>query len=87
MRDLAPNESAALQKLKAALVRDFRLVELRLFGSKARGYSDKESDISEVASTPRPVRLRKATVGLDPGRGRLRRESQCLDIPLGSFII
>lgn len=45
MRHLAPNESAALQKLKAALARDFPLVELRLFGSKARGDSDKESDI------------------------------------------
>jgi uncharacterized protein len=45
MRNLAPNESAALKKLKAALTRDFPLVELRLFGSKARGDSDKESDI------------------------------------------
>jgi len=45
VRNLAPNESAALQKLKNALTRDFRLVELRLFGSKARGDSDKESDI------------------------------------------
>ncbi len=45
MRGLSPNESAALRKLKAALARDFRLVELRLFGSKARGDSDQESDI------------------------------------------
>ena len=45
MRNLTPNESAALRKLKAALARDFRLVELRLFGSKARGDSDPESDI------------------------------------------
>jgi predicted nucleotidyltransferase len=45
VRNLAPNESAALRKLKAALARDFRLVELRLFGSKTRGDSDKESDI------------------------------------------
>ncbi|MCX6843353.1 MAG: nucleotidyltransferase domain-containing protein [candidate division WOR-3 bacterium] len=45
MRGLSPNESAALRKLKAALTRDFRLVELRLFGSKARGDSDQESDI------------------------------------------
>ena len=45
MRDLAPNESAALKKLKEKLARDFRLVELRLFGSKARGDSDPESDI------------------------------------------
>jgi predicted nucleotidyltransferase len=45
VRNLAPNESAALEKLKDALVRDFRLLELRLFGSKARGDSDPESDI------------------------------------------
>jgi predicted nucleotidyltransferase len=45
VRGLSPNESAALRKLKAALARDFRLVELRLFGSKARGDSDQESDI------------------------------------------
>jgi predicted nucleotidyltransferase len=45
VKDLASNESAALRELKAALARDFRLVELRMFGSKARGDSDKESDI------------------------------------------
>ena len=45
MRGLTTNESAALKKLKAALARDFRVVELRLFGSKARGDSDQESDI------------------------------------------
>ena len=45
MRNLAPNESAALDKLKDALARDFKLVELRLFGSKARGDSNSESDI------------------------------------------
>jgi predicted nucleotidyltransferase len=45
VENLTPNELAALRKLKAALARDFPLVELRLFGSKARGDSDKESDI------------------------------------------
>jgi len=45
MPDLKPNELEALRKLKEALARDFRLVELRLFGSKARGDSDPESDI------------------------------------------
>ena len=45
MRNLAPNESAALEKLKHVLARDFGLVELRLFGSKARGDSDPESDM------------------------------------------
>lgn len=45
MPDLKPNELEALRKLKEALTCDFRLVELRLFGSKARGDSDPESDI------------------------------------------
>jgi len=45
VRNLAPNESAALKRLKDALAHDFSLVELRLFGSKARGDSDWESDI------------------------------------------
>ena len=45
MENLAPNELAALRRLKDALARDFGLLELRLFGSKARGDSDKESDI------------------------------------------
>jgi len=45
MPDLKSNELEALRKLKATLARDVRLVELRLFGSKARGDSDPESDI------------------------------------------
>jgi uncharacterized protein len=45
MPNLKPNELEGLLKLKEALTRDFRLVELRLFGSKARGDSDPESDI------------------------------------------
>jgi predicted nucleotidyltransferase len=45
VRNLVSNETAALKKLKDALVRDFRLVELRLFGSKARGDWSGESDI------------------------------------------
>jgi len=39
-----PNELEALSRLRRTLIRDFRLVELRLFGSKARGDSDRESD-------------------------------------------
>jgi len=45
MQKLTSNELAALRKLKDALACNFRLIELRLFGSKARGDSDKESDI------------------------------------------
>jgi predicted nucleotidyltransferase len=42
---LAPNEQTALDRLKEALARDFGLVKLILYGSKARGDSDRESDI------------------------------------------
>jgi predicted nucleotidyltransferase len=45
MDNLSDNERVALAKLKEALSRDFRLVELRLFGSKARGDSHRESDM------------------------------------------
>ena len=45
MPNLKPNEIEALRKLKDALARDFQLVELRLFGSKARGDAHRESDI------------------------------------------
>jgi len=45
MGNLKPNEIEALQELKETLAREFRLVELRLFGSKARGDSRRESDI------------------------------------------
>jgi predicted nucleotidyltransferase len=42
---LAPNEQTALERLKQALSRDFGMVKLILYGSKARGDSDRESDI------------------------------------------
>jgi predicted nucleotidyltransferase len=43
--ELAPNEQAAVDQLKRVLTRDFGLVKLILYGSKARGDSDRESDI------------------------------------------
>jgi len=45
MSNLKANEVAALAELKHRLGRDFGLVDLRLFGSKARGDSHSESDI------------------------------------------
>ena len=45
MSNLRPNELAALQELKQRLRRDFQFVELKLFGSKARGDSRPESDV------------------------------------------
>lgn len=48
MNGLTGNEQAVLAKLKVALTEQFELVELRLFGSKARGDSHLESDIDVV---------------------------------------
>ncbi len=48
MDKLHENERAALKELKARLPRDFGLVELKLFGSKARGDSSPESDVDLV---------------------------------------
>ncbi|MCX6841013.1 MAG: nucleotidyltransferase domain-containing protein [candidate division WOR-3 bacterium] len=45
---LAPNEQAALDRLKEVLTRDFGLVKLILYGSKACGDSDRESDVNVV---------------------------------------
>jgi predicted nucleotidyltransferase len=45
VNNLTDNEREALRRLKEALARDFRLIELRLYGSKARGDAHRESDI------------------------------------------
>ncbi|MEW6488166.1 MAG: nucleotidyltransferase domain-containing protein [Thermodesulfobacteriota bacterium] len=45
MRLLAENEEAALQEAKREISRRFSLVTARLFGSKARGTADAESDV------------------------------------------
>jgi predicted nucleotidyltransferase len=42
---LEPNELQALNDLKRSLDHDFQLVDLRLYGSKARGTADADSDI------------------------------------------
>ncbi len=45
MERLKDNERSALVELKKRLALDFAIVEVKLFGSKARGDSDRESDI------------------------------------------
>jgi len=52
---LAPNDQAALDRLKEALRRDFGLVKLVLYGSKARGDANKDSDIDVLAVLKREV--------------------------------
>ena len=48
MSHLKPNELAAVRELKAGLDRDFGLVRLILYGSKARGDSGPGSDIDLI---------------------------------------
>jgi predicted nucleotidyltransferase len=48
MNGLTDSELAAVAELKNALTRDFGLVKLVLYGSKARGDSDAESDIDLI---------------------------------------
>lgn len=49
---LKENEQRALMALKEALLERFGLVELRLFGSKARGQATFESDIDVMIKLP-----------------------------------
>lgn len=76
MPNLKPNELEALGKLKEVLVRDFRLVELRLFGSKARGDSDPESDIDVL------VILKEVDRGI-----RKRVSVLCCDLSIDHHVV
>ena len=42
---ILPNEKKALNELRAALKKKFKMVEFKLFGSKAKGTDDYDSDI------------------------------------------
>lgn len=45
MCKLSQNERKALQRLKETIKKKYHLLEFKLFGSKARGDFDKESDL------------------------------------------
>ena len=45
MKNLNSNEANAVYKLKDALSKDYKLIQMKLFGSKAKGNYSDESDI------------------------------------------
>lgn len=45
MKSLTTNEKQALTIFRDALVKDFGALDVRLFGSRARGEGDEESDL------------------------------------------
>jgi predicted nucleotidyltransferase len=49
---LKENEKKALEELKKALLEKFEILDLRLFGSKARGTSDPGSDLDVMIELP-----------------------------------
>ncbi len=56
---LKENEERAITSLKEILSKKFNLIELRLFGSKARGESTQESDLDvmiEIAESNYDIR-------------------------------
>jgi predicted nucleotidyltransferase len=73
MNGLTDNELAAVSELKKALTRDFGLVKLVLYGSKARGDADAKSDIDLIVvlarhpdwQTKREVYYRCYQIGLE----------------------
>lgn len=74
MGSLKANELAALKELKERLASDFRLVELKLYGSKARGDSQPDSDMDIVVvlescdwETQKAIYDLCSDVGLDRG--------------------
>lgn len=52
MTKLSTNENKALTDFRKALVRDFGAIDVRLFGSRARGEGDKESDLDVFIVLP-----------------------------------
>lgn len=61
LRDISlpPHEAAAIQEAIRTLKTKFAVVEVRLFGSKARGTSDSESDIDLLVLTAAPISWRE----------------------------
>ncbi len=65
MRNLTTIEKRALTDFRDALVADFGAVDVRLFGSRARGEGDEESDLDVFIVLPRvDWKLEKKIYGL-----------------------
>ena len=52
MGNLTTNEKQALTEFRDAMVADFGALDVRLFGSRARGEGDKESDLDVFIVLP-----------------------------------
>lgn len=57
--DLQNNEKEAIREATSLLKRNFPVKKVTLFGSKARGDSDEESDIDLFLTTTRPIHWRE----------------------------
>lgn len=65
MGNLTTNEKRALTDFRDALVRDFGALDVRLFGSRARGEGDEESDLDVFIVLPEfDWKLEKKIYGL-----------------------
>jgi len=53
MSNLTKNENKALTDFRDALVEDFGALDVRLFGSRARGEGDEESDLDVFIVIPK----------------------------------
>lgn len=56
---LKPNDRKAVEEITTLLKKNFPVTEIRLFGSKARGTDDAESDIDLLVLTSRKLHWQK----------------------------
>ncbi len=59
---LAENEERALKKLRGELLANFPIIDIRLYGSKARGEGRPDSDLDVMIEIPAYDRTMVATI-------------------------